>query len=106
MTRRRHHPGDPGPALFNLSELNAAGPETLFALHGLLDRHQALELSNGRALSASRRCPDFRDGEPDRLRLWRYPDPQQGLRDRWIIWEKGFPAEDELIAMIDGATPA
>lgn len=27
-----------GPALLNLSELNAAGAETLFALHALLDR--------------------------------------------------------------------
>ena len=36
-----------GPALVNLSELNAAGAETLFALHGLLDRHQALELPTG-----------------------------------------------------------
>ena len=36
-----------GPALVNLSELNAAGAETLFALHGLLDRHQALETKRG-----------------------------------------------------------
>jgi len=27
-----------GPAIVNLSELNAAGPEVLFALHSLLDR--------------------------------------------------------------------
>ena len=36
-----------GPALLNLSELNAAGAETLFALHGLLDRYAALDLPNG-----------------------------------------------------------
>ena len=36
-----------GPALINLSELNAAGAETLFALHGLLDRYQALGLPTG-----------------------------------------------------------
>ena len=31
-----------GPAIVNLSELNAAGPEVLFALHSLLDRHLSL----------------------------------------------------------------
>ena len=36
-----------GPALLNLSELNAAGAETLFALHGLLDRYAAIDLPNG-----------------------------------------------------------
>jgi hypothetical protein len=36
-----------GPALINLSELNAAGAETLFALHALLDRYQALDLPTG-----------------------------------------------------------
>src|SRR5680860_213947 len=36
-----------GPSLINLSELNAAGAETLFALHGLLDRYQSLDLPNG-----------------------------------------------------------
>ena len=34
-----------GPAIVNLSELNAAGPEVLFALHSLLDRHKKLELT-------------------------------------------------------------
>ena len=29
-----------GPSIVNLSELNAAGPEVLFALHSLLDRHK------------------------------------------------------------------
>ena len=33
-----------GPSIINLSELNAAGPEVLFALHSLLDRHKKLEL--------------------------------------------------------------
>src|SRR3972149_11182254 len=36
-----------GPALLNLSELNAAGAATLFALHGLLDRYAAIDLPHG-----------------------------------------------------------
>ncbi len=39
-----------GPAIVNLSELNAAGPEVLFALHSLLDRHKKLELPNGEVI--------------------------------------------------------
>ena len=39
-----------GPSFVNLSELNAAGPEVLFALHSLLDRHKKLELPNGEVI--------------------------------------------------------
>jgi len=44
-----------GPALVNLSELNAAGAETLFALHGLLDRYAALDLPTDAANQALRK---------------------------------------------------
>ena len=50
-----------GPALLNLSELNAAGAETLFALHGLLDRHRALESAHRRDHPPAGRRPYLRD---------------------------------------------
>ena len=37
-----------GPHCSTLSELNAAGAETLFALHGLLDRYSSLDCPPGR----------------------------------------------------------
>jgi MoxR-like ATPase len=91
-----------GPALVNLSELNAAGAETLFALHGLLDRHQALELPTGEMV---RLRDDVRIcGTLNPTDLRDYAGTQtlnKAFADRWIIWEKEFPAEDELVAMIE-----
>ncbi len=90
-----------GPAVINLSELNAAGAETLFALHGLLDRHQALELPTGEMV---RLRPDVRVfGTLNPTDLRDYAGTQtlnKAFADRWIIWEKDFPTEDELTAML------
>jgi len=90
-----------GPALINLSELNAAGAETLFALHGLLDRHQALELPTGEMI---RLRPDVRVfGTLNPTDLRDYAGTQtlnKAFADRWIIWEKDFPEEEELIRIL------
>lgn len=91
-----------GPALVNLSELNAAGAETLFALHGLLDRHQALELPSGEMV---RLRPDVRIfGTLNPTDLRDYAGTQtlnKAFADRWIIWEKSFPDEGELKLMLE-----
>jgi hypothetical protein len=95
-----------GPALINLSELNAAGAETLFALHGLLDRHQALELPTGEMV---RLRPDVRVfGTLNPTDLRDYAGTQtlnKAFADRWIIWEKDFPEEEELISMLTRRHP-
>lgn len=96
-----------GPALINLSELNAAGAETLFALHGLLDRHQALELSTGEMV---RLRPDVRVfGTLNPTDLRDYAGTQtlnKAFADRWVIWEKDFPEEDELVSMLQRRHPS
>ena len=70
-----------GPALINLSELNAAGAETLFALHGLLDRHQAVELPTGEMVRLRDDVRVFGTLNPtDSARLRRHADAQQGIR--------------------------
>jgi len=90
-----------GPALINLSELNAAGAETLFALHGLLDRYQALDLPNGDTV---RLRPDVRlFGTLNPTDLRDYAGTQtlnKAFADRWVIWEKAFPSGDQLEAML------
>jgi MoxR-like ATPase len=95
-----------GPALVNLSELNAAGAETLFALHGLLDRHQALELPTGELV---RLRPDVRIfGTLNPTDLRDYAGTQtlnKAFSDRWIIWEKPFPSEEEMQLMIERRHP-
>ncbi len=95
-----------GPALLNLSELNAAGAETLFALHGLLDRHRALELPTGETV---RLRPDVRIcGTLNPTDLRDYAGTQtlnKAFADRWIIWEKGFPTEEELSSMLKRRHP-
>lgn len=96
-----------GPALVNLSELNAAGAETLFALHGLLDRHQALELQTGELVRLRDDVRIFGTLNPTDLRDYAGTQTlNKAFADRWIIWEKGFPAEDELIAMIERRHPS
>jgi hypothetical protein len=90
-----------GPALLNLSELNAAGAETLFALHGLLDRYQALDLPTGETV---RLRPDTRVfGTLNPTDLRDYAGTQtlnKAFADRWVIWEKTFPSGEQLEAML------
>ena len=90
-----------GPALINLSELNAAGAETLFALHGLLDRHQALELPTGEMVHLRNDVRVFGTLNPTDLRDYAGTQTlNKAFADRWIIWEKDFPEEDELMSML------
>ena len=91
-----------GPSLVNLSELNAAGAETLFALHGLLDRYHALDLPNGENVPLR---PDVRlFGTMNPTDLRDYAGTQtlnKAFADRWVIWEKAFPAVEQLNAMLE-----
>jgi MoxR-like ATPase len=96
-----------GPAIVNLSELNAAGAETLFALHGLLDRHQALELPTGELVRLRNDVRIFGTLNPTDLRDYAGTQTlNKAFADRWIIWEKEFPAEEELQTMIERRHPA
>lgn len=95
-----------GPSLVNLSELNAAGAETLFALHGLLDRHRALELPTGEMVRLRTDVRIFGTLNPTDLRDYAGTQTlNKAFSDRWIIWEKEFPSEDELHAMIERRHP-
>jgi MoxR-like ATPase len=96
-----------GPALLNLSELNAAGAETLFALHGLLDRYGALDLPNGETV---RLRPDVRVfGTMNPTDIRDYAGTQtlnKAFADRWVIWEKDFPAAEQIQAMLRRRYPS
>lgn len=96
-----------GPALINMSELNAAGAETLFALHGLLDRYQALDLPTGETV---RLRPDTRlFGTLNPTDLRDYAGTQtlnKAFADRWIIWEKRFPSTEQTEAMLKRRYPS
>ncbi|MEA2024510.1 MAG: AAA family ATPase [Actinomycetota bacterium] len=95
-----------GPSLVNLSELNAAGAETLFALHGLLDRHRALELPTGEMVRLRDDVRIFGTLNPTDLRDYAGTQTlNKAFADRWIIWEKEFPSEDELRSMIERRHP-
>ncbi|MGI9584241.1 MAG: AAA family ATPase [Acidimicrobiia bacterium] len=95
-----------GPAIVNLSELNAAGAETLFALHGLLDRHRALELPTGEMVRLRDDVRVFGTLNPTDLRDYAGTQTlNKAFADRWIIWEKVFPGEDDLVAMIERRHP-
>ncbi|MCL1599735.1 MAG: AAA family ATPase [Actinomycetia bacterium] len=95
-----------GPAIVNLSELNAAGAETLFALHGLLDRHQALELPTGEMIRLRSDVRIFGTLNPTDLRDYAGTQTlNKAFADRWIIWEKSFPGEDDLSVMIERRHP-
>lgn len=95
-----------GPALINLSELNAAGPETLFALHGLLDRHKALELPTGEVIRLRDDVRIFGTLNPTDLRDYAGTQTlNKAFADRWILWEKRFPGEDELKKMLTRRYP-
>lgn len=95
-----------GPALVNLSELNAAGAETLFALHGLLDRHQALELQTGEMVRLRHDVRIFGTLNPTDLRDYAGTQTlNKAFADRWIIWEKDFPDQEDLETMIERRHP-
>ena len=95
-----------GPALINLSELNAAGAETLFALHGLLDRHQALELPTGEMVHLRSDVRVFGTLNPTDLRDYAGTQTlNKAFADRWIIWEKDFPEEQELMSILERRHP-
>jgi hypothetical protein len=95
-----------GPALINLSELNAAGAETLFALHGLLDRHQALELQTGEMVALRDDVRVFGTLNPTDLRDYAGTQTlNKAFADRWIIWEKDFPGEEDLVTMMGRRHP-
>lgn len=90
-----------GPALVNLSELNAAGAETLFALHGLLDRYAALDLPTGETVPLRDDVRLFGTMNPTDLRD--YAGTQilnKAFADRWLIWEKDFPSAQHLTEML------
>ncbi|MPZ51674.1 MAG: AAA domain-containing protein [Acidimicrobiia bacterium] len=95
-----------GPALVNLSELNAAGAETLFALHGLLDRYGAIDLPTGEMV---RLRPDVRlFGTMNPTDLRDYAGTQtlnKAFADRWIIWEKDFPVAEQIKTMFEVRYP-
>lgn len=91
-----------GPALVNLSELNAAGAETLFALHGLLDRYAALDLPTGETVRLRDDVRIFGTMNPTDLRDYAGTQTlNKAFADRWVIWEKGFPTEDQVRAMLE-----
>lgn len=95
-----------GPALVNLSELNAAGAETLFALHGLLDRHQALELQTGEMVRLRDDVRIFGTLNPTDLRDYAGTQTlNKAFADRWLIWEKLFPGEEDLSTMLERRHP-
>lgn len=90
-----------GPSLLNLSELNAAGAETLFALHGLLDRYSALDLPNGETVPLREDVRVFGTMNPTDLRDYAGTQTlNKAFADRWVIWEKSFPGSEQIEAML------
>lgn len=95
-----------GPALVNLSELNAAGAETLFALHGLLDRYAAIDLPNGEMIRLRSDVRLFGTMNPTDLRDYAGTQTlNKAFADRWIIWEKDFPTSDQIKSMFEVRYP-
>lgn len=95
-----------GPALLNLSELNAAGAETLFALHGLLDRYSALDLPNGETVFLREDVRIFGTMNPTDIRDYAGTQTlNKAFADRWAIWEKSFPGEDQVAKMLKRRYP-
>lgn len=96
-----------GSGLVNLSELNAAGAETLFALHGLLDRYAALDLPNGETVRLRDDVRLFGTMNPTDLRDYAGTQTlNKAFADRWVIWEKQFPAEEQVVEMLERRYPA
>ena len=95
-----------GPALINLSELNAAGAETLFALHALLDRYQALDLPTGETVQLRQDTRVFGTMNPTDLRDYAGTQTlNKAFADRWVIWEKRFPEVTQIEAMLGRRYP-
>jgi len=95
-----------GPAVVNLSELNAAGPEVLFALHSLLDRHRKLELPNGEVIELRNDTFIFGTMNPTSLRDYAGTQSlNKAFADRWVIWEKPFPNKEQLEAIFQKRYP-
>ena len=95
-----------GPALISLSELNAAGAETLFALHGLLDRYQALDLPTGETVHLRPDTRIFGTMNPTDLRDYAGTQTlNKAFADRWVIWEKRFPDVTQIEAMLQRRYP-
>jgi hypothetical protein len=95
-----------GPALVNLSELNAAGAETLFALHGLLDRYGALDLPTGETVDLRDDVRLFGTMNPTDLRDYAGTQTlNKAFADRWVIWEKDFPTAEQITAMLNRRYP-
>ncbi|HWB88999.1 MAG TPA: MoxR family ATPase [Acidimicrobiia bacterium] len=95
-----------GPSLLNLSELNAAGAETLFALHGLLDRYAALDLPHGETVPLRDDVRIFGTMNPTDIRDYAGTQTlNKAFADRWVIWEKKFPVEEQVKAMLGRRYP-
>jgi len=95
-----------GPALISLSELNAAGAETLFALHGLLDRYQALDLPTGETVHLRTDTRVFGTMNPTDLRDYAGTQTlNKAFADRWVIWEKRFPDVAQIESMLTRRYP-
>jgi len=95
-----------GPSIVNLSELNAAGPEVLFALHSLLDRHKKLELPNGELITLRDDCYIFGTMNPTSLRDYSGTQTlNKAFADRWVIWDKPFPTKEQLELIFDKRYP-
>jgi MoxR-like ATPase len=95
-----------GPALLNLSELNAAGAETLFALHGLLDRYSSLDLPTGETVRLRDDVRIFGTMNPTDLRDYAGTQTlNKAFADRWVIWEKNFPAGEQVESMLTRRYP-
>ena len=96
-----------GPALLNLSELNAAGAETLFALHGLLDRYAALDLPNGETVGLRGDVRIFGTMNPTDIRDYAGTQTlNKAFADRWVIWEKKFPGDEQVKEMLTTRYPS
>ncbi len=96
-----------GPALLNLSELNAAGAETLFALHGLLDRYAAIDLPTGETVTLRQDVRMFGTMNPTDLRDYAGTQTlNKAFADRWVIWEKTFPGKEQVEAMLGRRYPS
>ena len=95
-----------GPSIVNLSELNAAGPEVLFALHSLLDRHKKVELPNGEVISLRDDCYIFGTMNPTSLRDYSGTQTlNKAFADRWVIWDKPFPNKEQLQLIFEKRYP-
>ncbi len=95
-----------GPGIVSLSELNAAGAETLFALHGLLDRYAALDLPTGETVALREDIRLFGTMNPTDLRDYAGTQTlNKAFADRWVIWEKDFPTSAQISEMLQRRYP-